>query len=161
MHWPAGIKAKGGITHQPAHLVDILPTLAEMAGAKSPDKFPGREPTPLAGTSLLPVFAGKALENRPPIHLMFGPNRGLRQGDWKLVSYRAKKWELYNLAEDRFELNDLAAEHPDIVEKLAKEWHRMAKEEVLATVAEQKPVLEEGPPHEHRERTKFDKPAPK
>ena len=161
MHWPAGIKVKGGITHQPAHLVDILPTLAEMAGAKIPEKFPGRELTPLAGTSLVPVLQGKALESRPPIHLMFSQDRGLRDGDWKLVSFKAKKWELYNLAEDRCELNDLADKHPDIVKKMAKEWHRMAKEEVLATAREQKPVSDTGLPHENREWTKFDKAAPK
>ena len=92
---------------------------------------------------------------------MFSSNRGLRDGDWKLVSYRAKKWELYNLAEDRCETANIAAKHPDIVKKMAKEWHRMAKEEVLAKANEQKPVSDEGPPHEHREWTKFDKPAPK
>jgi len=162
MHWPAGMNVKkGSITHQPAHLVDILPTLESVCGARIPEKFPGRELTPLAGTSLKPVFHGFKLQERPPIHLMYGPNRGLRVREWKLVSYRAKNWELYNLAEDRCELNDLAAKYPDTVEKMAAEWHRMAKEEVLATAAEQKPVSDEGPPHENREWTKFDKPAPK
>ncbi len=162
MHWPAGIKRKpGSVTDQPAHLVDVLPTLADIAGASIPDKWPGREPTPLAGISLKPVLEGGSLESRPPIHLMYENDRGLRDGDWKLVSFRAKKWELYNLSEDRCELNNLADKHPDIVEKMAKEWHRMAKEEVLATPAEQKPVSDGGPPHQHREWTRFDKPAPK
>lgn len=161
MHWPAGIKAKGGITHQPAHLVDVLPTLADIAGAEIPKEYEGREPTPLAGVSLKPVLNGGALENRPPIHLMYGQDRGLREDDWKLVSFRSKQWELYNLAEDRCELNNLAGTHPDIVAKMAKEWHRMAREEVLATPAEQKPVSEEGPPHTNKEWTRFDKPAPK
>ncbi len=162
IHWPDGIKAeKGSINETPAHLVDVLPTLADIAGAEIPTEWPGREPTPLAGISLKPVLDGISLENRPPIHLMFGKDRGLRDGDWKLVSYKAKKWELYNLSEDRTELNNLAAKHPEIVDKMAKEWHRMAKEEVLATKAEQKPVSDEGPPHENREWTKFDKPAPK
>lgn len=150
VHWPAGLKTEAGaITDQPAHLVDVLPTLAELAGAEIPMEWPGREPTPLAGVSLKPLFDGKELESRPPIHLMFSKDRGLRDGDWKLVSFRSKAWELYNLAEDRAETNNLAAEHPEIVERMAAEWHRMAKEEVLATEAEQRPVSDEGPPHIH------------
>lgn len=162
IHWPAGIKAKSGsIIETPAHLVDVLPTLADIGGAEIPDTFPGRKPTPLAGVSLKSIFEGKQLENRPPIHLLFNKDRGLRDGDWKLVSFKSKKWELYNLSEDRCEINNVADKHPEIVAKMAKEWHRMAKEEVLATKAEQKPVSDEGPPHENREWTKFDKPAPK
>lgn len=49
-----------------ADLVDLLPTIAEVAGAKIPSTFPGRKPTPLAGISLAPVFAEKPMESRPP-----------------------------------------------------------------------------------------------
>ena len=109
-HWPAGIKRKPGSTvHTPAHLVDVLPTLAELAGATVPDTWPGREPTPLAGVSLAPILAGKDMTTRPPIHLLFASDRGLRDGDWKLVSFRSQPWELYNIAKDRTELHDVAA----------------------------------------------------
>lgn len=162
MHWPAGIKTeRGSIKHQPAHLVDVLPTQADIAGAKIPAEWPGRQPTPLAGVSLKPVIEGGTLDNRPPIHLMFSQDRGLRDGDWKLVSFQAKQWELYNLAEDRFETNNLAAKHPDIVARMAKEWHRMAEEEVLALGNEQNQVSDDGPPHTNPEWTNFNKPAPK
>jgi len=156
VHWPAGLKTKpGAIVDTPAHLVDVLPTLAEIAGAEIPTSWPGREPTPLAGVSLKPIFDAKGLESRPPIHLLFDKDRGLRDGDWKLVSFRSKAWELYNLADDRNETNNLAQQHPEIVKRMAKEWHRMAKEEVLATEREQRPVSSEGPPHIHREWTDF------
>jgi len=162
VHWPKGLKTKpGAFNDTPAHLVDVLPTLADIAGAEIPKEYPGREPTPLAGVSLKTVLEGKPLGKRPPIHLMFSQDRGLREGDWKLVSFKAGKWELYNLAEDRCETNNLAAKHPEILERMIKEWHRMAKDEVLATSAEQKPVSDDGPPHLNREWTKFDKPAPK
>ena len=55
-----------------------------------------------------PVFDGDSLGDRPPIHLLFSSDRGLRDGDWKAVSFRQETWELYNMAEDRAELNDLA-----------------------------------------------------
>ncbi len=156
IHWPAGLKTEpGAVVETPAHLVDVLPTLAEIAGAKIPSEWPGREPTPLAGVSLKPVFDGKGMESRPPIHLLFNKDRGLRDGDWKLVSYQSKAWELYNMAEDRAELNNVAAQHPEIVERMSKEWHRMAKDVLMAPAKERGPVSEEGPPHHHREWTKF------
>ena len=59
-HWPAGLKAKAGsITDQPGHLIDVMATLADVAGAKYPARFAGRDITPLQGKSLLPVLQGK------------------------------------------------------------------------------------------------------
>lgn len=141
MHWPAGIKLKpGALVHSPAHLVDVLPTLAEAAGATSPDTYPGRQPTPLAGVSLAPILAGKEADTRPPIHLMFSTDRGLRDGDWKLVSFQSQPWELYNIKEDRTELHNLADKHPDIVTSMEKLWHQIAKNDLRAIPKEQVPV---------------------
>jgi arylsulfatase len=98
VHWPAGIKAKSGsVVSSPAHLVDVLPTFAELAGAMVPATFPGREPAPLAGISLAPILAGGEIKQRPPIHLLFSSDRGLRDGEWKLVSFQSHPWELYHL----------------------------------------------------------------
>lgn len=154
-HWPKGLKTKpGAIDATPAHLVDVLPTVAAIAGASIPKEFPGRLPTPLAGVSLSPIFEGKELEKRPAIHLLYGQDRGLRDGDWKLVSFRSGPWELYNIREDRAETNNLADKHPERVTAMAAEWHRMAQEEVLATPQEQKPVGNEAP-KKHPEWTNF------
>ncbi len=151
LHWPAGIKARAGsMIHTPAHLVDVLPTLAEVAGAKIPETYAGREPTPLAGVSLKPILDGEALAARPPIHLLFSSDRGLRDGDWKLVSFQSEPWELYNLAEDRAELNNLARAHPDIVERMARRWHEMAEHDLRAPAQERAPVA--GTPGEQRHR---------
>lgn len=157
VHWPEGIKLEpGSIVDTPAHLVDVLPTLAGIAGADIPETWHGREPTPLAGVSLQPILDGRGMESRPPIHLLFEKDRGLRDGDWKLVSFRSKAWELYNLAEDRCETINLAARHPDIVQRMAKEWHRMAEEEVLTTEEERTPVSDEGPPYVHPKWSSFE-----
>ena len=128
-HWPAGITAeKGSITDTPAHLVDLLPTLAEVGGAEIPTTFPDRQPTPLAGTSITPVLVGKPMESRPPIHLLFEQDRGLRDGDWKIVSLRGNSWELYHIPTDRSELNNLAAKHPDRVAEMAAKWTEITKQ---------------------------------
>jgi arylsulfatase len=143
VHWPAGMKRKpGALVHSPAHLVDVLPTLAEVAGATVPESYPGRTPTPLAGVSLAPILAGKEAAPRPPIHLLYGTDRGLRDGDWKLVSFQSQPWELYNLAEDRTELHDLAGKHRAILARMVKQWHEMAAEVLHAPAKERAPVTE-------------------
>ena len=147
LHWPAGLKQKpGSVISSPAHLVDVLPTFAEIAGAKVPTTFSGREPTPLAGTSLAPIIAGGEIKERPPIHLLFSSDRGLRDGEWKLVSFQSQPWELYHMPNDRTELHDVAADHPDIVARMVKQWHDMTANVLLATGKETKPVATEATP---------------
>lgn len=156
VHWPVGLKAKpGSICHQPAHLIDVLPTVAELAGAALPTEWPGRELTPVSGVSLAPIVAGKELEKRPPIHLLFSADRGLRDGDWKLVSFQSHPWELYNLADDRAELNDLAASRPDMRDRLVKVWHDLAENVLLAPAKSRQPVAAEATPLVHPEWTDF------
>jgi arylsulfatase A-like enzyme len=148
-HWPAGIKApKGSVTEAPAHLVDLLPTLAEIAGAEIPTTFPGREPTPLAGTSLTPILKGGKWEARPPIHLLYESDRGLRDGDWKLVSFKSRPWELYEISKDRTELNNLATQYPERVAAMAMAWHGIAKETMGRDF---KPVASDDKPKAHPE----------
>ena len=126
-HWPAGLEtAPGAIVHQPAHLIDILPTLVELAGAEYPAEFAGRPITPVQGKSLVPIFSGEQRAGHEWLYFQFSNNRALRRGDWKLVSARGGRWELYNLAADRTELNDFAAEHPNKVAELIALWHTVA-----------------------------------
>lgn len=158
LHWPAGIKAKpGAVVHTPAHLIDVLPTLAEVSGARLPTHWPGRQPTPLAGVSLAPILAGRELPARPPIHLLFANDRGLRDGDWKLVSFQGGAWELYHLASDRAETQNLAARHPDILERMIKQWHDMA-EKVLEAPARERTPATATTAKVHREWTAFASP---
>ena len=144
LHWPAGLKQRpGSVIDTPAHLVDVLPTLAEITGAKVPTTFPGREPSPLAGISLVPLIAGKDIAARPPIHLLFNSDRGLRDGEWKLVSFQSHPWELYHITTDRTELHDVAAQHPDIVQRMVQQWHDMAANVLHVPAKENKPVATE------------------
>jgi arylsulfatase len=128
-HWPAGIKAKkGSVSDSPTHLVDLLPTLAEIGGAEIPNSFPGREPTPLAGTSINTILAGEKMTRRPPIHLLFGIDRGLRVGDWKIISLRNQPWELYNMATDRSEMHNLAVSQPERITEMVTQWNQITEE---------------------------------
>lgn len=156
VHWPNGLKReKGSITDQPAHLVDVLPTLADLAGARLPREWPGRELEPVSGISLLPHLQGHEIPNRPPIHFLFAADRALREGEWKLVSFRSQPWELYNITKDRTELNDLAARHPKRVAEMSRRWHDMTENVLKAPAKSNQPVLPEASGHRHPEWTAF------
>ncbi len=159
IHWPAGLKTMpGSVDPTPAHLVDVLPTLAELGGAKIPDAWPGREPTPLAGISLAPILAGGRIESRPPIHLLYSMDRGLRDGDWKIVSFQRQPWELYHISEDRTELHDLASQQPDRVARMSKQWHDMAANVLMAPKNECQPEEAAATAKRHPEWTDFNAP---
>ncbi|MBL9117919.1 MAG: arylsulfatase [Verrucomicrobiaceae bacterium] len=159
LHWPAGLKQKPGtVINTPAHLVDVLPTFAELAGAKPQSTYPEREPTPLAGVSLAPIVAGGELKERPPIHLLFSSDRGLRDGDWKLVSFQGAPWELYHMPTDRTEVHNVASQHPEIVERMVKQWTEMSEHVLTAPRKEYAPVSSESGTHHHREWTDYSRP---
>jgi arylsulfatase A-like enzyme len=158
VHWPDGLKTEpGSVVHQPAHLVDVLPTLSDICDAPIPDAWPERELRPVAGTSLAPLFAGQPLSSRTPIHLLFGSDRALRVGDWKVVSFRSAPWELYNLRDDRAETNDLAKQHPDRLRSMVQQWTEMAERDLHAHKSSFAPVSTDNKPHQHPEWTDFSK----
>lgn len=157
VHWPAGLKTqRGSITHQPAHLIDVLPTLAEVSESRLPAEWPGRALRPVSGISLAPAFRGKTLKRGKPIHLLFSDDRGLRDGDWKAVSFRREAWELYNVAEDRTELNNLAEKEPGRLKEMVAEWTRMARNVLHAQPRSYAPATPSKSEHRHPEWTNFD-----
>ncbi len=125
-HWPAGIGRRGELERQPGHLVDLMATCVDLAGAAYPAKSGGRAIKPMEGVSLWAAFEGKNLGRRAPIYFEHEGNRAIRDGRWKLVSRHGKPWELYDLEADRSELNDLASAEPAQAERLAAAWQAWA-----------------------------------
>lgn len=127
VHWPAGIQARGELRRTPCHFVDVVPTLADLAGVASLSAHPGAPPLP--GRSLRPAFAANRAIPRDFLFFHHIGNRALRQGDWKLVAAGEKgPWELYNLARDRGETRNLAASEPARATAMASEWNRLQTE---------------------------------
>ena len=125
-HWPDGITDAGGLRHEPGHVIDLMATAVELAGVDYPKAYNGHEILPMEGQSLLPVFAGESLDERPIFFEHFG-KAAMRLGDWKLVrGGRDESWELYNMTEDRTETQNLANEHPERVESLKQMWKHWA-----------------------------------
>lgn len=124
-HWPAVIK-KPVITHQPGQLVDLMATCVDVAGAEYPREFNGKEIQPLQGRSLKPVFNGEKWDQERLLFWEHEGNRAIRRGDWKLVALHGKPWELYDLSKDRTEVNNVAADHPELVEELKELYQSWA-----------------------------------
>jgi arylsulfatase A-like enzyme len=125
-HWPKGIAAKGEFRDQPGHIIDVMATCVDLAEATYPATFNGHDITPKEGTSLIPAFANQPLP-RDTLAWEHEKNRAIRVGDWKLVATAGVEWELYDLAKDPVERNDLAATSPGRVKELAAKWDTWAK----------------------------------
>lgn len=130
-HWPKGISAKlrGKFEHQPAHLIDLMATCVDLAQADYPKEVKGQKIVPMQGVSLKPTFSGKAIKREDPIYWEHEGNRAIRIGKWKLVAKGANgAWQLYDLKEDRSELNDLSEKHPQRAKEMADQWEAWAIE---------------------------------
>jgi arylsulfatase len=132
---PVVQRPKGSINHGLMHVADIMPTLLAYAGASYPQATPdGHALPPLIGKPWNNVLAGRADSPRTEQDYLaweiFG-NRAVRQGDWKLRwGFRPmgkSAWELFNVAADPAERNDLAAERPDKVHELLAVWDGYVK----------------------------------
>lgn len=125
-HWPKGIPIKNELRQEPGHLIDIMATCIDVAGATYPINFKQHPITPPEGKSLVPAFENRSL-NRKFIFWEHEGNRALRMENWKIVSKGFQSpWELYDMNTDRAELNDLSAEYPDKLKAMAAIWEREA-----------------------------------
>jgi arylsulfatase len=122
VHWPAHIKAKRAWRSQIGHVIDLMPTFADIAGCKYPEKRNDSAILPAEGVSLLPAFEDKPLA-RNFLAWEHEGNAALRAGNWKLVRVGANgTWQLFDFRTDRTELHDLAAEQPQRVKEMAAQW---------------------------------------
>ena len=119
VHWPAGIRDRNQLRHDPCHFVDIVPTIVDLAGGKAT----AEGGPPLAGRSIAPAFQKDGAAPHEFIYFNHNNNRAIRKGDWKLIATGTEgPWELYDLKRDRSEQHDLAASQPDRVNQLAGLW---------------------------------------
>jgi arylsulfatase A-like enzyme len=129
VHWPRGISARGELRHNAGHLIDIVPTVLEIAGGKRPETWKGQSVPPPPGRSLVPVFTKHSSVAHDYLWWCHEGNRAARVGDWKLVAAGAKaKWELYDLKTDRGESHNLADKRPEKARELEAIWKRHYRE---------------------------------
>jgi arylsulfatase/uncharacterized sulfatase len=126
----------GTIHHGLAHVVDVVPTLLEIAGVEHPGhRWRGAAIEPLAGRSLLPVLRDPDARVRGPedaIGYELSGNKALFRGDLKLVASLPPlgdgRWRLYDLKADPGETRDLAAAMPQVAASMREQWDAWARE---------------------------------
>ena len=142
VHWPAGFGAQGTIRTNPHQLTDVMATVLDAARAEYPRSRAGRPVLPLEGHSMLPTLNGEPDRADRTLFWEHEGNAGARRGKWKLVRKYGQDWELYDMENDRTELHDLAADHPELVVELGAAYAAWAarcgvlpREQVLAIYA--------------------------
>ncbi len=124
--WPARFRP-GGIAHSPAHVVDLMPTILEAAGAPYPSELGGHAIQACDGESLMPLLDGRDWRREQPIFWEHEGNCAVRVGDFKLVRRHGRDWELYDMAADRTELNDLAGRNAPLEADLKRAYGAWAE----------------------------------
>ena len=142
VHWPKGIKARNETRSTLGHVIDIAPTVMDLAGVKAGQK----NAPPMSGRSLKSAFHKDGVTLHEELWFYHEGNRALRQGDWKIIrsnvkrpfpwgtsteaateSINAENWSLYHLTNDRAEQNDLAKLHPERVKTMAAQWAQLVE----------------------------------
>lgn len=131
-----GKSDKANITHNFSTVMDLAPTILEMAGIKHPaPTYQSREVVFMRGSSMIPFIKGEAASIHPADHITGWETCGraaVRCGDYKIVFIPKpkgpEKWQLYNLAKDPGEVHDLAEQDPDRMERMIKMWDQYVLE---------------------------------
>ncbi|MCC6174962.1 MAG: arylsulfatase [Chloroflexi bacterium] len=162
VHWPRGIRAKGEVRGQYTHAIDLVPTVLDALGIEPPDSIDGIPQQPIHGVSFAHTFDDAAAPSRrtTQYYEMFA-SRALWHDGWKAVTEQeqgvllteqgldSQRWELYHVAEDFSECDDLADRHPEKLRELIDLWWEEARTydvlpldaRVQARFAEPKPKL--------------------
>jgi arylsulfatase len=147
VRWLGKAKQPGRWERSPGHLIDIMATCIDIAGAEYPTD---KTIEPLQGKSLLPLLEGRERAGHDELYFQFSNCRALRAGDWKAVSFYGHKWELYNVTDDRCEQNDLADAHPERAAEMAARWHELAASKDRLGEKQRRPVSETPPSHSQK-----------
>jgi len=152
VHWPAGIRSRGEVRTQYAHITDMVPTVLDAFGLQPPTAIKGVPQSPIHGVSFAHSFddAEAPTRHRVQYFEMFG-HRAIDHDGWRavcpwpgpsfaeadkpfgalitaetLTSLDAGHWELYHVAEDPVENHDLAGQHRDKLIELIAMWYAEA-----------------------------------
>ena len=136
VHWPNGIKATGEVRSQFCHVIDVAPTILDVAGLPEPTMVHGVTQSPLEGTSMRYSFDdAKAPEQHDLQYFEMFCNRGIYHQGWSAVTrhstpwvlapmpaFDADVWELYDGTKDWTQSNDVSKQFPDKLRELQRLW---------------------------------------
>ncbi len=129
VRWPGKIPAST-MTHEVGHIIDVLPTCLEVSHSEPMQEIRGKTVAPMEGKSLLPLFMNQTRAGHEQLYWEWSGNCAVREGRWKLVwdsLNKPRAWQLFDMQEDRTELNDLASVHPERVAKMTALYQTWAE----------------------------------
>jgi arylsulfatase len=130
-----GVNHAGVINTSALHVMDIAPTLLQLASVEHPAGGKNSDVAPIQGKSMQAVFANRESSVRGDSDWngweLFG-NRAVRQGNWKLMSLLkgaggTGEWQLFNVTDDLAEMHDLSAKHASQRDAMLKLWNEYVK----------------------------------
>jgi arylsulfatase len=127
--FPKKIKNPGTLLENPLHVVDIMPTVLDLASIGSNAKQTNQMVDSLSGQSFVALLSGENWKRNLPMYFQFMDNRAIRTDQWTLVEVDGVGWELYDIRKDPHETNDISKKRPDIVDQLAADWLNWWKKE--------------------------------
>ena len=139
---PGTMSNAGSMSSEVVHIRDIMPTILDIAGVSPTSEFEGRAVRPMQGQSLLGFFSD---EEKTPYagaaqvgYELFGL-KAYFDGNWKILwvppPFANGEWELFNLAEDPAEINDLSSKYPERVEDMVKKWEQYKEDNTVLDAA--------------------------
>ena len=139
---PGSMTNAGSMSKSFIHVRDLMPTVLDIADVSHSAEFEGRDVLPLQGQSVLDYFSGEA--NTPYAgaaqvgYELFGL-KAFFDGDWKILQmpppFASGEWELYNLAEDPAESNNLSSEYPERVDAMVELWEQYKADNLVLDTA--------------------------
>lgn len=138
-HWPNGIQDRGQLRTAPSHVIDIAPTLIELAGGSWHSQLGDQPVPPPAGESLASCLTSdRKSPRKSPLWWLHEGNRALRDGQWKVVAAKDESWQLYNMTSDRGETHDWGEQKPDVLKSLVANWESMTEQMSALSVPKEK-----------------------
>ncbi len=113
VRWPGRVRS-GSVSDHPWYFADVMPTLAELAGAKPPAGIDGISVVP---TLLGEAAAGRRQQSHEFMYWEYDDDRAVRMGRWKVIETARRSLRLYDLVSDPGEQRHVAADHRDVVQK--------------------------------------------
>ena len=130
IHWPQGIQGKSEVRDQYVHITDITPTVLDVMDIEAPKVFQGIEQMPMHGVSMANTLNAPMADSKHTTQFyMFDNQRSIYHEGWKAIAvhknntaFEQDKWELYHVAIDYSEANDVANQYPEKLQELQAMW---------------------------------------
>lgn len=143
LRWPGKTGTPGRMTSRPVHMIDLLPTLLDVAQADSPESR--KKFNEIDGESFAPLIRGESWRREKPLHFQYMDNRAIRTSKWTLVEVDGSGWELFDNQSDPLETNDVSQHKPEVVKELSDNWLAWWREQ--KQVKNYKPASTKTGPH--------------